>query len=121
MVVQVLHRRASRRGAPAAYCTEDRPKELDDVGGPDEAHRAGLFGRFPRRRTDFPVPPAVVLTRAALGVAGPSRATGLGRKAAALREGHGVGLLEGERPLHVVAKPPHGHVDMPDRIAYKAA
>src|SRR6266571_5160874 len=89
VVVQVLHRRAARRGAtpsvavehpmtrgdlrvegaptgkgvvqhrteclalcresphvplhPAAYRAENRPKELDDVGGPDEAHRAGLF------------------------------------------------------------------------------
>src|SRR5438046_1846395 len=105
VVVQVLHRRAARRGAapsvaveyavargdlrvegapggkgvvqhrneclalcrepshvtlhPAAYRAEDRPKELDDVGGPDEAHRAGLFGRLPRDCTDFPVPPAV--------------------------------------------------------------
>jgi hypothetical protein len=81
--------------------------QLDDVGGPDEAHRAGLFGRvrpgqgilsrIPRGCTDFPVP----------------LATGLGRKAAALREGHGVGLLEGERPLHVVAEPPHGHALRP--------
>ena len=98
-------------------------KELDHLGRPDDAHPAGLFRGFPRRCTDFPlgrgqgVPSRVPRRRTDFPV---------GRKAAAAPEGHGVGLLEGERPLHVVTEPPHRHAlrpghpilhEAPERVA----
>ena len=104
---------------------QQRPEELDDVGGTDEARTATLLrgtrlGRrvfrecrlrteFPAvpthrlcrarpRRTDFPVVPRLRhgLSRALLSCF--RLAPRLGRKATAVPEGLWVGLREGERP-----------------------
>ena len=90
----------------------EQVSSADSLGGAPISRSSGgrqgipsrVPSRVPRCGTDFPV----------------------GRKAAAAPEGHRVGLLEGERPLHVVAEPPHGHAlrpghpilhETPERVA----
>ncbi len=70
----------------------DCPRRTDFPVVPRLRRRASRDCRF---RTDFPVVPR------------------LGRKAAAVLEGFGVGLREGERPLHVLTQPPHRHPSRP--------
>jgi hypothetical protein len=64
----------------------------------------GIPSGVPRRCTDFPVP------------------TGFGRKPSAFAESHRICLLEGERPLDVLAEPPHGHTLGPgDPVLHETA